>query len=93
VHAEESLARNYYRHNNPPLQPLSGEPGMRSGVRLARERSLLDLRLNGSGEFGERVSNAPVGAGVDAQLVVTAPEVLYERVTAHDHAGAVVGRV
>jgi hypothetical protein len=59
--------------------------------RLARERSLLDLRLDGSGEFGERVGNAPLGACFDAEFVVTAPEVLHERVTTHNYPGC--GRV
>jgi hypothetical protein len=34
--------------------------------------------------------DAPVRAGVDAKFGVTSPEVLHERVAAHDHAGSVV---
>jgi hypothetical protein len=46
--------------------------------------------LCGTGEFGERHRDASVGAGFDPEFVVTSPEVLWERVTVHDHAGSVV---
>jgi hypothetical protein len=42
------------------------------------------------GEFGERDRDAPVGAGFDAKFVMASPQVLHERVAAHDHAGSVV---
>ena len=51
---------------------------------------MVDVCSDGSGEFGEGSSDAPVLAGVDAEFVVAAPQVLYERVTSHDHPGAVV---
>ena len=43
-----------------------------------------------AGEFGERSLDAPVGARVDAELVVTATDVLHERVAADDHARRMV---
>ncbi len=42
------------------------------------------------GEFGERGRDAPMRARVDAEFVVAAPNVLHERVAAHDHACGVV---
>jgi hypothetical protein len=45
---------------------------------------------NDVGKFGERGRGATAGAGFDAEFVMPAPEVLQERVTAHNHAGAVV---
>jgi hypothetical protein len=41
-------------------------------------------------EFSERDRDAAVRVCFDAEFVVTAPEVLQERVTTHDHAGSVV---
>ena len=41
------------------------------------------------GEFGERVLDAPVGARVDAEFVVAAPDVLHQRVAADNHPGRV----
>ena len=46
--------------------------------------------LDDLGEFGERVRDAPMGARMDAEFVVAAPNVLQERVTEHDHACSVV---
>ena len=51
---------------------------------------MVDVRSDGSDEFGERGSDAPVLAGVDAEFVVASPQVLHEGVTSHDHAGAAV---
>lgn len=42
------------------------------------------------GEFGERVLDAAMGARVDAEFVVTAADVLHERVTTNDHPGSVI---
>ena len=41
-------------------------------------------------EFGERVRDAPMGTRVDTEFVVTAADVLNERVTTDDHSGGVV---
>jgi hypothetical protein len=43
----------------------------------------------GSGEFGERGRDAP-GSGVAPEFVVTAANVLHERVTTDDHPGSAV---
>jgi hypothetical protein len=43
-----------------------------------------------SGEFGERVRDAPMGASINPEFVVAAPEVLHEGVTAHDHSRGVI---
>jgi hypothetical protein len=48
------------------------------------------VRSDGSGEFGERVGDAPMPTDFAPEFVVAAPNVLHERVTAHDHAGAEV---
>jgi hypothetical protein len=48
------------------------------------------VRSDGSGEFGERVGDAPMPTDFAPEFVVAAPNVLHERVTAHDHAVAVV---
>ena len=45
---------------------------------------------DGSGEFVERGRDTPMRSGFDAEFVVTAPDVLHERVTADDHPGGVV---
>ncbi len=49
----------------------------RAGARL--------LGSDGAGEFGERVRDAPMRARVHAKFVVAAPDVLHQRMTAHDH--------
>jgi hypothetical protein len=46
--------------------------------------------LDDSGEFGERGRDAPMRARINPELVVAAPNVLPQRVTAHDHACGVV---
>jgi hypothetical protein len=51
---------------------------------------VFDVGSDGSGEFVERGCDAPVGSGLDAKFVVTASEVLHERVTADDHASGLV---
>ena len=42
-------------------------------------------RSDRSGEFGERGRDATAGTDVNAEFVVTAPNVLHQRMTAHDH--------
>jgi hypothetical protein len=42
------------------------------------------------GEFRKRARDAPVLACADAEFVLTAANVLHERVTAHDHTSGVV---
>ncbi len=50
------------------------------------------VHLDRSGEFAERVRDAPIGARINPEFVVAAPNVLHQRVTAHDHSRR-VGRV
>jgi hypothetical protein len=45
---------------------------------------------DGSGEFGERGRDAPMRPDFDAEFVVTASDVLHERVPADDHACSLV---
>ena len=45
---------------------------------------------DGSGEFAERGRDAAMGSGFDAEFVVTATNVLHQRVTAHDREGDAV---
>jgi hypothetical protein len=48
-------------------------------------------RSDGLGEFGERMRDSEMMVSrVDAECVVAAPDVLHQRVTAHDHACGVV---
>ena len=58
--------------------------------RSAQDPSAVDVHSDGSGEFNERGSDAAVLAGFDAEFVVASPQALHERMTSHDHAGAVV---
>ena len=59
-------------------------------TRGVRQPTVVDVRSDGAGEFRERGRDATVGASVASQFVVASADVLHERVTAHDHAGAVI---
>ena len=50
----------------------------------------VDVRSDGSGEFGERGRDAAVWSGVETEFVVAAANVLHERVTEDDHPCRVV---
>jgi hypothetical protein len=50
----------------------------------ARDRAAVRFGSDGAGEFGERGRDAPMGTRINSEFVVAAPNVLHERVTAHD---------
>jgi hypothetical protein len=52
--------------------------------RPAQDPGAVDVRSDGSGEFGEPGSDAAVLAGLDAEFVVATPNILHQRLTAHD---------
>jgi hypothetical protein len=73
------------RHQLAVLQRQITRPRFEPHDRAAVRFSLDDL-----GEFGERVRDAPMGARIKTELVMAAPNVLHQRMTAHNHAGIVV---
>jgi hypothetical protein len=53
-------------------------------------QAVVRFPLEGSGEFGERANNAPMGTRINSEFVVASPQVLHQRVTAHDNSRRVV---
>src|SRR6266567_2247964 len=61
-----------------------------AGPRHARPVSVAAVRSDGSGEFGERGLDMPMGASVKPKFVMAATQVLHQRMTAHDHSRRMV---
>jgi hypothetical protein len=60
------------------------------GAGRARPEPQSVSRSDRSGELGERGRDAPMGARINPEFVVAAPNVLHESVTRHDHTGALI---